>query len=84
MSRLHECRSVKEVFISEHMDTYFCTYASEKHHAARLLDYSVEIVSDTNAKQKAVVHAIIHNESNFPYNEVLTIKLKINIDLIEK
>ena len=66
----NEYRSVKEVFISEHMDTYFRTYASEKHHAARLLDYSVEIVSDTNAKQKAVVHAIIHNGSNFPYNEV--------------
>ena len=46
-------------------------YASEKHHVARLLDYSVEIVSDTNAKQKAVVHAIIHNGRNFTYNEVL-------------
>ena len=71
MSRSYEYRSVKEVFISEHMDTYFRTYASEKHHAARLHDYSVEIVSDTNAKQKVVVHAIINNGSNFPYNEVL-------------
>ena len=46
-------------------------YASEKHHAARLLDYSVEIVSDTNAKQKAVVHAIVNNGSNFSHKEVL-------------
>ena len=50
-------------------------YASEKHHVARLLDYSVEIVSDTNAKQKAVVHAIIHNGRNFTYNERIRLKI---------